>query len=283
MLKRSNKWVLKDKRNEIMITAANQANENQIVISHESIDTTINRLQEEYAKECEYLYEQNLQYVDDEFDESEFLRLFFGQYPEIVDYWYSKLTGELELYNSLVIEYVQWVFQKDEDIVEVLEHLKKVLDCKESIQELNKVKGLMPKSKVAKYKPGFYVLPNVGVENRCYIGNLEKSCIDKVRKHEVSNIERVSFNDIFKEVLQEELGIDIKIDSKFVPLILTGYIKTEKVYDEILRYALDGKNYSKYIFSKTYDRISNYLEQLRKQGYRAYKLTNFYADIYKVD
>ena len=264
-----------------MITAANQANENQIVINQLGIDNTISILKKEYAKECKYMFENDMQYVDDEFDEPEFLTLFYAQYPKTVDYFYSKISGELDLYNPLVIDYVKWVFSEDKKMVEILGHLNKVLEYKKSIEELEKLKTILPKTKVARYKPGFFVLSTVGVENRCYIGDVNQPWIDRVRINTIQNIERVTFNDIYKEVLEEELAIKINVDSKFVPLILNGYIEPENIKGVVLEFALQGKSYQQYIFSKAYNKICDYLEQLRKQGYRCYTITNYYADIYK--
>ena len=191
-----------------MIQAANQVNQHMVVIKKDIIPNVIASIREEYIKECEYMYENNLQYVDDEFDEREFLTLFFGQYPNTVDYWYSKLSGELDLYNPLVIEYVQAIFKHEKDIVERLEHLKKVLNLKESIDNVNDLVNRLPKAgKTVKYKPNCYVIRNEGVENRCIIGDINKSYIDKIRDNRIEKVERVSFNKIYMEVLLEEMGM----------------------------------------------------------------------------
>ena len=284
-----------------MIQAANQVNQHMVVIKKDIIPNVIASIREEYIKECEYMYENNLQYVDDEFDEREFLTLFFGQYPNTVDYWYSKLSGELDLYNPLVIEYVQAIFKHEKDIVERLEHLKKVLNLKESIDNVNDLVNRLPKAgKTVKYKPNCYVIRNEGVENRCIIGDINKSYIDKIRDNRIEKVERVSFNKIYMEVLLEEMGMQglktsddnkgvftknlfMDEEVKFISLILNGYIKTEYVYKSVLNYALQnkGKTYFKYIFEKAYDKITEQLRELECQGYTFYKLSNFYVDVYK--
>lgn len=263
----------------------------KVQINIRALKSELEKVKSQYKLELKKLSKLNWQYMDTtEFELDVFLSVLINEYPEMVDYIGSVLTGKIDITNEMVIDYLIAISQ-DTSLREGLKCYKRINRCIEAITYYeNRLKNNVFNTA---YTLNIFVERTVGIIDRTKIKNIDKDYISKVL---VSNLDskKFSFKELYYKAILKDLGIEYKEGKKglltdeltqseeieFIPLLITGYINS-KLIDRLIEFQSDNlSNYQGYIFEKILNEISELIDNLRKQGYKEYYLTNY--EIYMV-
>lgn len=263
----------------------------KVQINIRALKSELEKVKSQYKLELKKLSKLNWQYMDTtEFELDVFLSVLINEYPEMVDYIGSVLTGKIDITNEMVIDYLIAISQ-DTSLREGLKCYKRINRCIEAITYYeNRLKNNVFNTA---YTLNIFVERTVGIIDRTKIKNIDKDYISKVL---VSNLEskKFSFKELYYKAILKDLGIEYKEGKKglltdeltqseeieFIPLLITGYINS-KLIDRLIEFQSDNLcNYQGYIFEKILNEISELIDNLREQGYKEYYLTNY--EIYMV-
>ena len=263
----------------------------KVQINIRALKSELEKVKSQYKLELKKLSKLNWQYMDTtEFELDVFLSVLINEYPEMVDYIGSVLTGKIDITNEMVIDYLIAISQ-DTSLREGLKCYKRINRCIEAITYYeNRLKNNVFNTA---YTLNIFVERTVGIIDRTKIKNIDKDYISKIL---VSNLEskKFSFKELYYKAILKDLGIEYKEGKKglltdeltqseeieFIPLLITGYINS-KLIDRLIEFQSDNlSNYQGYIFEKILNEISELIDNLRKQGYKEYYLTNY--EIYMV-
>lgn len=263
----------------------------KVQINIRALKSELEKVKSQYKLELKKLSKLNWQYMDTtEFELDVFLSVLINEYPEMVDYIGSVLTGKIDITNEMVIDYLIAISQ-DTSLREGLKCYKRINRCIQAITYYeNRLKNNVFNTA---YTLNIFVERTVGIIDRTKIKNIDKDYISKVL---VSNLEskKFSFKELYYKAILKDLGIEYKEGKKglltdeltqseeieFIPLLITGYINS-KLIDRLIEFQSDNLcNYQGYIFEKILNEISELIDNLRGQGYKEYYLTNY--EIYMV-
>ena len=274
-----------------MIEAIKNLRNIKVQINIRALKSELEKVKSQYKLELKKLSKLNWQYMDTtEFELDVFLSVLINEYPEMVDYIGSVLTGKIDITNEMVIDYLIAISQ-DTSLREGLKCYKRINRCIEAITYYeNRLKNNVFNTA---YTLNIFVERTVGIIDRTKIKNIDKDYISKVL---VSNLDskKFSFKELYYKAILKDLGIEYKEGKKglltdeltqseeieFIPLLITGYINS-KLIDRLIEFQSDNlSNYQGYIFEKILNEISELIDNLREQGYKEYYLTNY--EIYMV-
>ena len=263
----------------------------KVQINIRALKSELEKVKSQYKLELKKLSKLNWQYMDTtEFELDVFLSVLINEYPEMVDYIGSVLTGKIDITNEMVIDYLIAISQNT-SLREGLKCYKRINRCIEAITYYeNRLKNNVFNTA---YTLNIFVERTVGIIDRTKIKNIDKDYISKVL---VSNLDskKFSFKELYYKAILKDLGIEYKEGKKglltdeltqseeieFIPLLITGYINS-KLIDRLVEFQSDNlSNYQGYIFEKILNEISELIDNLREQGYKEYYLTNY--EIYMV-
>ena len=274
-----------------MVEAIKNLRNIKVQINIRTLKSELEKVKSQYKLELKKLSKLNWQYMNTtEFELDVFLSVLINEYPEMVDYIGSVLTGKIDITNEMVIDYLIAISQ-DTSLREGLKCYKRINRCIEAITYYeNRLKNNVFNTA---YTLNIFVERTVGIIDRTKIKNIDKDYISKVL---VSNLEskKFSFKELYYKAILNDLGIEYKEGKKglltdeltqseeieFIPLLITGYINS-KLIDRLVEFQSDNLcNYQGYIFEKILNEISELIDNLREQGYKEYYLTNY--EIYMV-
>ena len=274
-----------------MVEAIKNLRNIKVQINIRTLKSELEKVKSQYKLELKKLSKLNWQYMNTtEFELDVFLSVLINEYPKMVDYIGSVLTGKIDITNEMVIDYLIAISQ-DTSLREGLKCYKRINRCIEAITYYeNRLKNNVFNTA---YTLNIFVERTVGIIDRTKIKNIDKDYISKVL---VSNLEskKFSFKELYYKAILNDLGIEYKEGKKglltdeltqseeieFIPLLITGYINS-KLIDRLVEFQSDNLcNYQGYIFEKILNEISELIDNLREQGYKEYYLTNY--EIYMV-
>ena len=105
----------------------------KVQINIRALKIELEKVKGQYKLELKKLSKLNWQYMDTtEFELDVFLSVLINEYPEMVDYIGSVLTGKIDITNEMVIDYLIAISQ-DTSLREGLKCYKRINRCIEAI------------------------------------------------------------------------------------------------------------------------------------------------------